>query len=128
MSSSAESESSIQAAILRATCGERIRLWRSNVAAAAVTLPEVRRALIAEGIPKTVVDRIARRLRPRDVGIPGQSDLTGILGDGRFVGVEVKSATGRLSERQVAFKEMVERFNGVYLVARSVDDFMGILR
>jgi hypothetical protein len=46
---------------------------------------------------------------------------------GRFYGIEVKSFTGRLSEKQKRFKEGIEEAGGVYLVARSVDDVMKVI-
>ena len=42
--------------------------------------------------------------------------------DGRFYGIEVKRTTGRQSDEQKAFQRDVEAANGVYILARSVDD------
>lgn len=50
------------------------------------------------------------------------------LTDGRFVAVEVKSRTGRLSEEQGAFLQCVAAGGGVAIVARSVDDVLEALR
>lgn len=58
-------------------------------------------------------------------GTPGQPDLMGILtvqGVGVWIGIEVKTATGRQSEAQVKYQQMVERQGGVYLLCRSVED------
>lgn len=55
-------------------------------------------------------------------GLPGQADLSGILDDGRRVEIEVKSATGALRPEQILFKAMIEKFNGIYIVARSVEE------
>ena len=55
-------------------------------------------------------------------GIPGQADITGILPDGRRLEIEVKSASGRQSNDQQNFQKMIERFNGLYILARSVND------
>ena len=55
-------------------------------------------------------------------GIPGQADLTGILPDGRRLEIEVKSPTGRQTPEQVAFQNMIEKFHGIYILARSTDD------
>jgi hypothetical protein len=55
-------------------------------------------------------------------GIPGQADLTGLLPGGVRLEVEVKGAAGRQTEEQRAFQRMIERFGGVYVLARSVDD------
>ena len=35
---------------------------------------------------------------------------------------EVKSLTGRQTPEQVAFQNMIERFNGIYILARSTND------
>lgn len=77
-----------------------VRLWRSNAG--------VGRALSNDAV-------IA-------FGIPGQGDLTGIVADGRRLEIEVKSATGRQSPQQQRFEAMVKRFNGIYILTRSVDD------
>jgi len=92
-------EKQVQNAILRAFGTlPTLRLWRANVGAA----------------------RIGRRVVR--FGIAGQADLTGILPDGRRLEIEVKSATGRQTAAQKAFQEMIERFHGVYILARSVED------
>ena len=55
-------------------------------------------------------------------GVPGQADLTGLLADGRRLEIEVKSSTGRQSPAQAAYQAMIERFGGIYILARSVAD------
>lgn len=55
-------------------------------------------------------------------GTPGAADITGILPDGRRLEIEVKAATGRQSEQQKKYQAMIERFNGVYVLARSVEE------
>jgi hypothetical protein len=75
-----------------------LRLWRANVGVARVGTRVIR------------------------FGIPGQADLTGILPDGRRLEIEVKSSTGRQTPKQVAFQNMIERFNGIYILARSTND------
>jgi len=75
-----------------------LRLWRANCGAA----------------------RIGNRLIR--FGIPGQADLTGILADGRRLEIEVKSAGGRQTPDQAAFGRIIEKFNGIYLLARCPDD------
>jgi hypothetical protein len=57
-------------------------------------------------------------------GFPGSPDIIGILGDGRFLGVECKSATGRQSEAQKEFERKATERGAVYIVARSVDDLI----
>ena len=48
------------------------------------------------------------------------------LKDGRHVWIEVKTPKGRQSMDQVEFQRMVEANGGGYLVARSVDEVMGL--
>ena len=73
----------------------------------------------------------ARALAPRALeaaqrvirfGIEGGADLSGILAGGRRLEVEVKSERGRQSEEQVAFQRMIERFGGLYILARSAEE------
>ena len=58
---------------------------------------------------------------------PGCSDLLGQLRDGRFLAVEVKTRTGRVSAAQRAFLATVERHGGVAILARSVEDVSRML-
>jgi len=92
-------EREIQLAILR-EFGTRpsMRIWRANVGVA----------------------RIGRRVVR--FGVPGQADITGILPGGRRIEIEVKSPTGRQTPDQVNFQRMIERFGGLYVLARSVED------
>jgi hypothetical protein len=55
-------------------------------------------------------------------GTPGAADLSGLLRDGRRLEVEVKTSKGRQSEQQRKFQAMIERFGGVYILARNADD------
>ena len=52
----------------------------------------------------------------------GMPDIVGVLPNGLFLGIEVKTATGRQSDAQKAFQSAVEDNGGVYILARSVDD------
>lgn len=57
------------------------------------------------------------------VGMPGQPDIIAIASpSGRFVGIEVKTGTGRLSEAQKNWKAQAEARGALYIVARSVDE------
>jgi len=80
-----------------------MRLWRANAGAA----------------------RIGRRFIR--FGVPGQADLTGILPGGRRLEIEVKSLTGRQTPDQRAFQALIERFGGLYVLARSVEDVRQVL-
>lgn len=54
-------------------------------------------------------------------GTPGVPDLVCCY-KGRWVGLEVKTHAGRVSEYQKAFKRRAEAAGGVYEVVRSADD------
>lgn len=57
-------------------------------------------------------------------GLVGSSDVLGILINGRFLAIEGKTGNAVLSKRQKAFKTMIEKFGGVYIVARPGDDIL----
>lgn len=97
-------EKTIQNAILRAYATRPwLRIWRQNTGMAQYS----------------AVDGSHRTVR---FGLPGQADLSGILNDGRRLEIEVKTARGRQSEQQQNYQRMIERFGGVYILARSVED------
>ena len=54
------------------------------------------------------------RFEPKDFGQ--------LLPDGRFIGVEVKSKTGRQSPVQKQMEQEIRRRNGIYMLARTIDD------
>ncbi len=97
-------EKQIQNAILR-TFGTRpdMRLWRANVGLARIG------GMGPHG-------RVVR------FGLSGQADLTGILPNGLRLEIEVKSEFGRQTPEQRDYRHMIERFGGVYVLARSVED------
>lgn len=55
-------------------------------------------------------------------GLKGSADILGILKGGRFLAIEVKGVTGRQSEQQKNFENMIKSFGGVYILARNIDD------
>lgn len=61
-------------------------------------------------------------------GFPGCSDILGQMRDGRLLAIEVKAATGRVSEHQERFLRAVANFGGVSGVARTLEDVEQILR
>ena len=58
---------------------------------------------------------------------PGVSDILGILPGGRFLAIEVKSPTGRVSPHQQQFIDMVNAAGGLAFVARSVEEVEALL-
>lgn len=55
-------------------------------------------------------------------GFPGCPDILGMLRGGRMLCIEVKSPTGKLSDHQAQFLDMVAKNGGCAFVARSIDD------
>ena len=82
---------------------EDMRLWRANVGAA-----------MFKG-------RLVR------FGVPGQADLTGMLNNGIRLEIEVKADDGVQSDEQIDYQNMIQKFGGVYILARSVDDVRKVL-
>ena len=92
-------ESELQSAILLAVPMSDCRIHRNNIG----------------------VTRTGKRTIRYGLWI-GSADLIGILRDGRFLAIEVKTAIGRQTAAQVAFASMVVSFGGVFILARSVSD------
>ena len=57
-------------------------------------------------------------------GIP---DVCGILIDGRWLALEVKSKAGRQRKTQKAFQRMIEKHGGVYAVVRSAREAVSVV-
>jgi hypothetical protein len=93
-------ETALVSAVLLAL-GQRtdLRVWRQNTGA--------------------LKDSNGRLVR---YGLVGSGDISGILAGGRRLEIECKVGKGRQSEHQRAFGEMIQRYGGVYLVVRSVED------
>ena len=52
----------------------------------------------------------------------GWPDITGLLPDGRFIGVECKAAAGRQSPAQAAMEQEIRKRNGIYVLGYGVED------
>ena len=57
-------------------------------------------------------------------GLLGSPDIIGMTKGGRFFGIEVKSATGKMSESQKHFAAQCMLSGGLYILARSLDDVL----
>lgn len=57
----------------------------------------------------------------------GSSDLVGLTPDGRFLAVEVKPPTGRVTDEQRNFIERINELGGVAGVARSPEEAVKLL-
>lgn len=51
----------------------------------------------------------------------GTPDIIAVI-KGKFVGIEVKAPTGRMSADQILFQKRLEAHGGVYVLAKSVED------
>lgn len=60
-------------------------------------------------------------------GVPGLPDIFAIRG-GKIYGIEVKAAKGRQSQLQHDFQLDFTEAGGIYLLARSLEDVMEIIR
>lgn len=58
----------------------------------------------------------------------GTLDIVGFDDRGYFIAIEVKESTGKLSPEQEDFMESVKlSLNGIYIIARSIEDVMCVL-
>jgi hypothetical protein len=99
---------------------------RSNDRPEAAALLEVVKALRAHRAVAWCerMNSGAARIGKRFVrfGWPGCPDVLGQLRDGRLLGVEVKSRTGRASPEQTIFLEQIRMAGGVAFIARDLRD------
>jgi hypothetical protein len=60
--------------------------------------------------------------------VNGRPDIEGVLhGSGRYFGIEVKTATGVVSESQKEFMMRISSLGGIIFVARSLDDVIRVM-
>ncbi len=98
----------------------QIRLWRQNTGLA-FGADSVNMAIkcLARGDVATARQYLQRR--PIRFGVPGQADISGIVGpNGRRLEVEVKAGKDKLSIEQVAYRKMTLDRGGIYIEARNV--------
>lgn len=55
-------------------------------------------------------------------GHKGGPDIEGILLGGRWLGIEIKSGKATQQQNQVMFEMMINRFGGLYILARSPEE------
>jgi hypothetical protein len=55
-------------------------------------------------------------------GLVGSPDIIGILKNGKFCGIEVKTGKATQSKDQIRFEKMCQSMTAVYILARSVED------
>jgi hypothetical protein len=60
-------------------------------------------------------------------GVLGSPDIWGILCNGQYIGIEIKSGAATQQDNQKAFEKMVKKFNGHYFVARSASEALSVV-
>lgn len=112
-------ESTIQSLIMLALSEAGCTVWRNETAGAWVG-----RVIHQSHGTVTIAD--ARMIQ---AGLcVGGADIIGIEPGGRFLAVEVKSATGRARPEQIKFMDAVIKAGGIAGIARSVDDALELIR
>ncbi len=108
-------EKEIQAEILKYLETTGLLFWRQN--SGLIPVPTGRRTKAGRPVFRMV-----------KLGTEGLPDIIAVLPPtGQFIGLEVKSATGRLREAQERFRDQLQASGGVYHVVRSVEDTERIL-
>lgn len=114
------SESTIQAEIFRAI-GSRpdCRIWRNNVG----------QAWTGEFIARHPNGSVLLgHARPLHSGLfKGSADLIGIGPTGRFLSLEIKSASGRPTVEQILWRDAILRAGGIAGIVRSVAEAEALL-
>lgn len=69
-------------------------------------------------------DPVRKRFRKQTspYAINGTSDILGIMKDGRFLAIEVKSKYGKPSPEQTLFIQKIKANGGIAFVARSISE------
>lgn len=93
-------ESDIQTSIIRYLYARGITFWRINTVG--------------------IYDVAKKKFRPSPT--KGVSDILGVLPNGRFLAIEVKSSKGVLTKDQQLFIDKVNSSHGLAFVARSIRD------
>ena len=59
---------------------------------------------------------------PIAIGLPGEPDLTLFTKTGETIFIEIKTPTGRQSQKQKHFQKVVESYGFRYMIMRSVEN------
>lgn len=122
-------EQQIQQEILRSVSKlypNKVRLFRNNVGKAYGS-HVVKKAiyLLVKGNWKAALG-ILKKANPITFGVPGSPDLQGfvVIQDlPVYLGIEVKTPSGKQRKDQIKWMKFIKSFNGYYFVCRSVDEF-----
>lgn len=61
-------------------------------------------------------------------GVIGGADISGIMRDGRRLEIEVKTGRAVQRQSQLNFETMINKYNGIYIVARDIDTVLDTLK
>lgn len=60
-------------------------------------------------------------------GFPGSPDILGILPDGKYLGIEVKTGKALQNKNQKKFEKKIKENNGEYWIIHSMEELNGKL-
>lgn len=99
-----------------------VRIWKTHTGQA-YTMESVESALTKLKCGEVTIFQFIKELVRISYGFLGQTDLSGIMKpNGRGVYIEIKTGTGRLSNVQKAFRDMVIAHGALYIECRDVKD------
>ena len=105
----------------------QIRCWRSNTGVA-IGLDSVKAALSCLARGDIAGARNYLNRRPISFGVPGSSDISGVVGpDGRVLAIEVKAGNDKIRPAQLAWSGMILSHGGIFIVARDVEQCLQAL-
>jgi hypothetical protein len=116
----AEHNNVVNKTILRISQSGLARVWR-NETGKAIKLSYVK------AIQKGELDLQDIMRGCFSFGLNGSADILGICINGKFLAIEIKTGNAKQSKDQKAFQKMVQRFNGIYILARDPDQALSIL-
>jgi hypothetical protein len=90
-----------------------------------ILVNEIIKALSATGLCRCWSQPTGAAYRDNQLihyGMKGSADISGITRDGRRLEVEVKTGFAKQQSNQQSWETMIKAMNGIYFVARSVDD------
>lgn len=99
-----------------------MRLWRVNVGMGYGYYIIQKAVQILKNAGIKAFLKHFKTISPIRYGQKGAADIQGIIKGGRFLAIEVKTATGRQSPEQKSWQKMIEMYGGIYILARSIED------
>jgi hypothetical protein len=60
-------------------------------------------------------------------GFPGSPDILGILPNGQYLGIEIKTGNAVQNKNQKKFQKKIQDNNGEYWIIRSIEELNGKL-